>query len=302
MVTQQCYDMCYNETPLRKEEEHMPAALPLETASTTGSAARIRWAGLAGREHGDEAASGRPLVLLHGLTFDRRMWDPLLEVVPDRQRVIAFDLPGHGGSPPLSEPGLAPVVEAIHEAVLAAGIDRPILVGHSIGGPLAAIYAATFPAAAVVSIENPIRVEPFAELLASIRPQLMDGRFDEVWAPFQQSMQINSVPPAQRQLLRAGDRASQQVVLSYQADLLEQPLEDVLRWRDSGLSRLRENRTPYITLHANPVDDADRAWLADRLPQAEVVVWPVGHHFPHLAHPARLAALLAGLQAVTAVA
>jgi pimeloyl-ACP methyl ester carboxylesterase len=280
----------------------MAAALPLDTALATGPATRIRWAGLAGRQHGDEAASGRPLVLLHGLTFDRRMWDPLLELLPAQQRVIAFDLPGHGGSPPLSEPGLAPVVEAIHEAILAAGLDRPILVGHSIGGPLATIYAATFPAAAVVSIDNPIRMEPFAELLASLRPRLVDGHFDEVWAAFQQSMQMDSVPAAHRRLLRVGEHASQQVVLSYQADLLEKPLDDVLRWRDSGLNRLRENRTPYVTLHANPVDNAERAWLTERLPQAEVVVWPVGHHFPHLAHPARLAALLTGLKAATAAA
>src|SRR5689334_5552448 len=100
----------------------MTVALPLDTASTTGQSTRIRWAGLAGRQHGDEAASGRPLVLLHGLTFDRRMWDPLLELLPEQQRAIAFDLPGHGGSPPLSEPGLASVVEAIHEAVLEAGL------------------------------------------------------------------------------------------------------------------------------------------------------------------------------------
>ena len=280
----------------------MTAALPLDTASIIGPAARIRWAGLAGREHGGEEQSGRPLVLLHGLTFDRRMWDPLLELLPDRQRAIAFDLPGHGGSPQLPEPGLAPVVAAIHDAVLAAGLERPILVGHSIGGPLAAMYAATFPAAAVVSIDNPIRVEPFAELLASLRPQLVSGRFAEIWKAFQHSMQMDSVPPAHRHLLRVGERASQQVVLSYQADLLDQPLEDVLQWRENVLSRLREDRTPYITLHANPVDDADRAWLADRLPQAEVVVWPVGHHFPHLAQPARLAVLLAGLQAVTAFA
>src|SRR4051812_41314526 len=113
----------------------------LDTAPATGAATRIRWAGLAGRQHGGEEGSGRPLVLLHGLPFARRMWDPLLELLPDRQRAIALDLPGHGGSPPLSEPGLAPVVEAIHEAVLEAGLDRPIVVGHSIGGPLATVYA-----------------------------------------------------------------------------------------------------------------------------------------------------------------
>jgi hypothetical protein len=32
-----------------------------------------RWAGIAGRAHGDLLAPGRPFVFLHGLTFDRRM-------------------------------------------------------------------------------------------------------------------------------------------------------------------------------------------------------------------------------------
>lgn len=275
----------------------MQLAAPIAPESAVAS--RIRWAGLAGREHGSEAASKRPFVFLHGLTFNRRMWDPVLEFLPDHHRAIAFDLPGHGGSPPLAQSGLAPVVEALHEAVLEAALDRPILIGHSIGGPLAALYAATYPAAAVVSIEGGIRIEPFAAMLGSLRPQLTGDRFDEAWAAFQQSFQMDSVPALHRHLLRAGERGSQQVVLSYQADLLERPLGDVIRWREDGLSRLRDQRTPYIALQASPVDHAERDWLAARLPQAEVVVWPVGHHFPHLAHPARLAALVTGLGAAT---
>ena len=107
--------------------------------------------------------------------------------------------------------------------------------------------------------------------------------------------------PVQRALLRAGDRrgddALRQLVLSYQSDLFERPLEETVRLRDEGLSKLRAAGTPYLTLHSCPVDRADRRWLHDRLPQAEILVWPVGHHFPHLAHPARLAALLTGLAA-----
>jgi pimeloyl-ACP methyl ester carboxylesterase len=266
-------------------------------SETSAASSRIRWAGLAGRQHTGDGASGPPVVFLHGLTFDRRMWDPVLELLPGGQRAIAFDLPGHGGSAPLAEPGLAPVVEAVREAIVEAGLERPVVVGHSLGGPIAAIYASTYEASAVVSIDAPIRLEPFASLLASIRPQLTGTGFDEAWAGFQQSMQMDGVPAAHRHLLKAGERGSQQVVLSYQADLLERPLDDVIEWRESGLRRLREARIPYIAVHANPVDDAERAWLADRLPKAQVVVWPVGHHFPHLAHPGRLVALLTGLVA-----
>jgi pimeloyl-ACP methyl ester carboxylesterase len=263
-----------------------------EDLITSPRAVRIRWAGLAGREQGTESPAGPSIVFLHGLTFDRRMWDPVLEALPDRQRAIAFDLPGHGGSPALRRRGLAPVVDAIHDAVLDAGLDAPILVGHSIGGALASIYAATYPAAGVVVVDAPIRLEPFAELLRSLRPQLEGEGFGRAWSMYQDSWHIELVPDPHRELLRAGEHGSQQVVLSYQSDLLDRPLDEVVRWRDAGLSRVRRAGTPYLTLHASPVDPCERAWLAERLPQTEFVVWPVGHHFPHLADPQRFVALL----------
>lgn len=272
-----------------------------QTTSPSSPASRPHWATLAGCTNNHENARGRDFVFLHGLTFDCRMWDPALQALGSEHRAIAFDLPGHGGSPALAQPGLAAVAESIHAAVVDAQLDAPIVVGHSIGGPLAAIYAAAYPAAAVVSIDAPIRLETFAELLSSLRPQLESDGFAAAWSMFQASFHLELVPDPARALLQAGDRPGdrqlQQLVLGYQFDLLQRPLAEVVRWRDEGWQRLRDAQTPYITLHSNPIDHADRAWLNERLPQAEIIVWPVGHHFPHLAHPAQFAALLTGLGA-----
>lgn len=231
-------------------------------------------------------------VLLHGLTFDHRMWAPVIDELPAGRRALALDLPGHGGTPLPRRRGLAPVVDAVHEAVLDAGLDRPVMVGHSIGGPIAAIYAATYPAAGVVSVDAPLRFEPFAEALVRLRPLLAGDGFDETWSTFQESWRMDLVPSDRRELLRAGEHGSQEVVLSYQADLLERPLEDVVRWREDGMSRLAAAGTPFVSVHAGSVDPGEAAWLRDMLPQAEIVVWPVEHHFPHLADPRRFAGLL----------
>ena len=118
-----------------------------------------------------------------------------------------------------------------------------------------------------------------------------------MWAGFQESWGVELVPEEWRELLRSGRRAPQRLVLTYQHDLLERPLEDVVRVRDEGLDRLRKAGTPFLSLHANPVEPAERAWLATRLPQARSVVWPVRHHFPQLADPGRFAALLTGFEA-----
>jgi pimeloyl-ACP methyl ester carboxylesterase len=259
------------------------------------------WATLSGRSHGARDAHGCPLVLLHGLTFDHHMWDPMLTLLPGSHRAIALDLPGHGDSPSLRRGGLRPVVAAIHDAVLDAGLTAPIVVGHSIGGALATVYASQHPAAGVVSIDAPIRLESFAALVRSLGPQLTGEAFASAWSVFQASWHPELLPPAARALLASGDRPGddrmRRLVLSYQADLLAGTLDDVLRWRDDGLARLSAAAIPYVTLHASTIDRADRAWLIERVPQAEILEWRVGHHFPHLSNPGRFAALLTGLAA-----
>jgi pimeloyl-ACP methyl ester carboxylesterase len=112
-----------------------------------------------------------PLVLLHGLTFDRTSWHPVLAELatldPGRQ-VLALDLPGHGESPPRPGYDLEPVADAVHRAVAEAGLSGPVLAGHSAGGVIATIYAARYPARGVVNVDQPLRVEPFAQLVRSL--------------------------------------------------------------------------------------------------------------------------------------
>ncbi len=257
----------------------------------------LRWAGIAGRAHGDLDAPGRPIVFLHGLTFDRRMWDPVLDALPAGHAAVAFDLPGHGDTPALDAHRLDDVVDAIHDAVVEAGLREPVMVGHSIGAGLAAIYAGRYPAGAVVNVDAQLRLEPFAQLLRSLAPQLRGDRFPETWSMFRASLHVDRVPEATRALLRAGDRVSQTLVLSYWSDMLERTVAETAAWVDAELTRAREALTPCLIVFGSTLDRDERAWIEDRLPQAEIVVWPVGHHFPHLADPERFAALLTGLVA-----
>jgi len=251
---------------------------------------RIRWAGLAGREQG-RTGGGRPaVVLLHGLTFTRRMWYPVLDALPAEIHAIGFDLPGHGGSDPPAGPGLAAAVSALHEAILAARIEAPVVVGHSIGGPIAALYGAVHSVSGVVSIEAPMRFEPFAEQMRTFAPMLAGEGFERAWAFCRESMRMDLLTDAERGFL--DERASAELVTTYQADILDGPLESIVVRRDEGLARLRAAATPFVSLYASEVDPRERAFLAERLPHAEIAVWPVGHHFPHLSDPARFARLL----------
>src|SRR5262245_52267273 len=127
---------------------------------------RETFAGLAADDlgHDDRRA---PLVLLHGLSFDRTMWRPALRdlasIDPGR-RVVAVDLPGHGDSPDEAAYDLASTVGRIHDVVLAAGLDAPVLVGHSASAGTVATYAAQHPTRGIVEVEGTVDVAPFARL------------------------------------------------------------------------------------------------------------------------------------------
>jgi len=58
---------------------------------------------------------------------------------------------------------------------------------------------------------------------------------------------------------------------------------------------MREEQLPYLALFGSEIGPAERAWYGRALPHAHVEVWPVGHHFPHLADPGRFAAALSGI-------
>lgn len=81
--------------------------------------------------------NGPPVVLSHGLTFDRTMWNAQVEPLAKLgARVITFDHPGHGNSevpPPFS---LDDHARAYIDALDGWKMDRPVLIGLSWGGML----------------------------------------------------------------------------------------------------------------------------------------------------------------------
>ena len=102
---------------------------------------RLRW--FVG---GPEA--GAPLVLVHGLGGAAVNWSLLAPRLAESRRVLAVDLPGHGGSEPLpATPSLAPYADRVARAAAAEGFDRADYAGHSLGGLVAVRLAIRQPEA-----------------------------------------------------------------------------------------------------------------------------------------------------------
>ena len=93
-----------------------------------------------------DRGSGPALVLVHGMFGDHLDWEPVLEPLARKHRVIAPDLPGFGDSEkPNREYTGEFFVAALHELLQALGVERATLAGNSFGGILAVLYALAHP-------------------------------------------------------------------------------------------------------------------------------------------------------------
>ncbi len=93
------------------------------------------------REYGE---GGRPIVLLHGVASNCRIWITTAPLLGEKFRVYALDQRGHGESAkPDDGYDFDSVVADLAAFIEALEIEQPVVVGHSWGGNVALQYAAT---------------------------------------------------------------------------------------------------------------------------------------------------------------
>jgi pimeloyl-ACP methyl ester carboxylesterase len=94
-----------------------------------------------------EGGHGDPVVLLHGLGGNKDAWDGFGKIITPSNHVFALDLPGFGDSARSEggDYGYAAQVLRLEKILRALGIRRFHLVGHSMGGGLAGLYAGSHP-------------------------------------------------------------------------------------------------------------------------------------------------------------
>ncbi len=94
-----------------------------------------------------EFGDGPPLLILHGLFGSGRNWTTIAKKLAEDRRVLTVDLRNHGASPwnPVMDyPAMAADVLALIDR---EGFDRPVVLGHSMGGKTAMAAALTAPEA-----------------------------------------------------------------------------------------------------------------------------------------------------------
>ena len=230
---------------------------------------------------GDALGEGPPLVLLHGLTATRRnVVQGSAFLARQGYRLIAYDARGHGRSDPPPSATAYDYEDLVGdlEAVLAAlALERPVLVGSSMGAATAMAFTLRQPdrAAALVQItpayagaRTPRQLEYWDGLAGALEQGGVDEFVDAAVSP--------ALPERWREPVRVAVR--QRVERHERLDAVAAALRVVPRSAAFGeLTELEALELPVLVVgsrdEADPMHPlATAREYAERLPRAELVV------------------------------
>ncbi|MFC7231875.1 alpha/beta fold hydrolase [Saliphagus sp. GCM10025308] len=127
---------------------------------------------------------GEPIVLAHGFYDTGRCWERLAAgLAADGYEVLTYDARGHGRSDaPETGYGIEDRVADLRGLVDELGLERPLLLGHSMGGSTVAWAAATHPdLARAIALEDPAGMYGDPDLGPDERAAVVEERCAE-WA------------------------------------------------------------------------------------------------------------------------
>ncbi len=236
---------------------------------------------------------GPAVVMLHGYTDSHRSFDLLRPHLPEGWRVIAVTARGHGQSD--KPDGACEVVDmaADVKALLdALGIERAVIVGHSMGAGTALQFAAEYPErvsglvliGAFAGFQDKPAVAELAEAVASFQEHV-DPEF--VLA-FQESTFAEPIP--QRFLDAVISESLRCPAFVWRAALqgqLNAAILDAAMRTQAPALLIRGEKDAFVPLE-------DQLKLRDLLPSARVFTMVGVGHAPHWERPAETSALIQG--------
>ena len=240
----------------------------------------------------DDEGNGPPIIFLHGMSWDRRIWQPIIARLGEQFRCVCVDLPGHGKSRDLTKTSdyqLDAVASRLHQLFLRLGIEKPLLVGHSLGGAIASFYAAQFPVRGTINLDQLLRLGPMMAAVKE-RSELIRGPdFPAFWESLMQSFGLEQLPAGVRVWAEGLSHPRQEIVLNYWDQLFHSEASEFQAYIDGALRRIG---APYIALHGTLPDGEYAEWMRQRLPEAEIIELATPCHFPHLLDPDGFSAIV----------
>jgi pimeloyl-ACP methyl ester carboxylesterase len=276
---------------------------PNRYAATIAPAERFEVGGVLVERHG---SGGRPLILIPGLASGSWVWQETIRAFAPDHAVYVLTLPGFDGRPPAGPAPFAAARAAVEELIAKRHLDKPVIVGHSLGGILALAVAEDKPSApgGIVSIDG-LPVMPGTEDMTPMqRAQFADkmrlqvgsqppDRFAQQQQAYMRTIGVMDMSQADA-LARLTAKSDPKSVGAWAADVLTLDLRPGLKMIQAPVLAI----VPYLDLDSaqqglTPAAKADyyRA-LMEGTPKLQVVTVAPSRHFAMFDQPQAVVAAI----------
>ncbi|MFK3737780.1 alpha/beta fold hydrolase [Massilia sp. TN1-12] len=148
--------LCIGQDVGKESRAAEPAPAPAATsryAATIAPAERFEVDGVLVERHGSR---GRPLILVPGLASGSWVWQDTIRAFAGEYTLYVLTLPGFDGRPAAGEQPFAAAQAAVQKLIAQRRLDKPVVIGHSLGGILGFALAEDQPQllGGVVSIDG----------------------------------------------------------------------------------------------------------------------------------------------------
>ncbi len=240
------------------------------------------------------AGTGRPVILIPGLACDGHVWDATVAHLGGKVQTHVLTLAGFGGATPIAAPLLPTVRDELVQYIKANHLDRPILIGHSLGGFMTYWVAEVAPdlVAGAIAVDG---APFFAALLdPNATAASAAGKADMIRA------QMGSTPEAfhagekafMASAMREPDKHPDLLEATYKSDPKATADAMAFMFQTDLRGDLAKIKAPVLTIAADtdgqvPRAALDAAWNAqiEHIPSHELVVIEHSKHFVMVDQP-----------------
>lgn len=231
--------------------------------------------------------SGQPIIILHGLFGMLDNWQSIANQLAENHEVWLVDQRNHGRSPHADEHTYNLMAADLQELITDHHIEKPLLVGHSMGGKTVMWFAQKYPdiARALVVVdmgirEYPIHHDGIIDALHSLKVEEISSRNE---ADEQLAKHISSFGIRQFLLKNLHRKKEGGFEWKFNLPVLEAAMEDIVHALPDG-----NVDTPALFIAggaSNYITAADVPEIMAQFTNAEVEVIPDAGHWVHAEKP-----------------